>query len=73
MAHPEHGAALIQVGSRSKTLGPADRERLCCAAELCSSLALLAVVIPRQPVAYWLVSRETPSRWTRWPLELVSR
>jgi len=66
MAHPEHGAALVQVGSKSKTLGPADRERLCNAADLCSALPLLAVVIPRQPVAYWLVTRDTPSRWGRW-------
>jgi hypothetical protein len=66
MAHPVHGAALVQVGSRTKTLGPADRDRLCSAAELCSALALLAVVVPRRPIAYWLVSRDTPSRWGRW-------
>jgi hypothetical protein len=66
MAHPEHGAALVQVGSRTKTLGPDDRERLCTAAELCSSLALLAVVIPRQPIAYHVVDRGVPSRWARW-------
>lgn len=66
MAHPDHGAALVQVGSKSKTLGPADRERLCDAAELCGALALLAIVVPRQPVAYWLVTRDTPSTWTHW-------
>jgi hypothetical protein len=66
MAHPEYGAALVQVGSKSKTLGPADRERLCDLADLCGALALLAIVVPRQPVTYWQVTRQTPSRWTRW-------
>jgi hypothetical protein len=66
VAHSEHGAALVQVGSKSKTLGPADRERLVTAAELCSALPLLAVVIPRQPIAYHVVDRGLPSRWARW-------
>ena len=66
MAHPVHGAALIQVGSKSKTLGPADRERLCHLADLCSALPLLAIVVPRQPIAYWLVTRDTPAKWDRW-------
>jgi hypothetical protein len=67
MAHPEHGAALVQVGSKSKTLGPAERERLCEAAELCGALALLAIVVPRRPITYWQVTRDTPSRWAAWP------
>ena len=66
MAHPEHGAALVQVGSASKTLGPAARERLCHAAELCGALALLAVVIPRDGISYFEVTREVPSKWARW-------
>lgn len=66
MAHPIHGAALVQVGAASKTLGPADRERLCEAAELCGALALLAIKVPRKPVAYWQVTRATPGNWTRW-------
>ena len=66
MAHPVHGAALVQVGAGSKTLGPADRERLCQLADLCGALALLAIKVARQPVAYWLVTRETPSKWDRW-------
>lgn len=66
LAHPVHGAALVQVGSKSKVLGPADRDRLCTAAELCSALALLAIVVPRQEVTYWEVTREVPSRWERW-------
>lgn len=67
MAHPVHGAALVQVGSRSKTLGPADRERLLAAAELCGALALLAIVVPRQPVRFWNVTRAVPSKWAQWP------
>ena len=66
MAHAEHGVALVQVGSRSKTLGPADRERLCHAAELCSALSLLAIVVPRQPIRYFAVTRETASKWQEW-------
>lgn len=69
MAHPRHGAALVQVGSRSKTLGPADRDRLCNLAELCSALPLLAIVVPRQPVTYWLVTRDTPGKWCRWTIK----
>ena len=66
MAHPFHGVALVQVGSKSKTLGPMDRRRLCGAARLCSALAVLAVVIPREPIRYWAVTDQTPSRWTEW-------
>lgn len=66
LAHPDHGAALVQVGSRTKTLGPADRDRLVTAAELCGALALLAIVVPRQGITYWQVTRETPARWERW-------
>lgn len=66
MMHPTHGLALVQVGSRSKTLGPADRERLCYAADLCSALPLLAIVIPREPIRYFVVTRETASKWEEW-------
>src|SRR5690348_6983940 len=66
LAHPDHGPALIQVGSKSKQLSPADRERLCSAAELCGALALLAIVVPRAGITYWLVTRAVPSQWERW-------
>lgn len=66
MAHPIHGPALIQVGSRTKTLGPTDRERLCTAADLCGALPLLAIVIPRQGVRYWHINRGEPRTWTEW-------
>ena len=70
MAHLEHGVALVQVGSQSKALGPADRERLCYAAELCSALPLLAIVVPRQPIRYWVVTRDKPATWPEWPTNL---
>jgi len=66
LAHPFHGVALVQVGSKSKTLGPDDRARLVTAAHLCSALALLAVVVPREPIRYWQVTRDVPSAWTEW-------
>src|SRR4051812_28371830 len=66
MAHPVYGAALVQVGSKTKTLGPADRERLVAAAELCSALPLLAVVVPRHPIGYRVVDHGPPGRWHRW-------
>lgn len=70
MAHPFHGVALVQVGSKSKALGPDDRERLCAAAELCSALPLLAIVVPRQPIRFFVVTRDVPSKWPEWPTRL---
>jgi hypothetical protein len=66
MAHPDHGLALVQVGSKSKTLGPADRERLCDAAQLCSALPLLAVVVSRERTRTYVVDRGKPGGWVRW-------
>lgn len=63
MGHPLWGSALIQVGSKSKTLGPAERDRLCTAAELCGALALIAIVTPRQPITLRTVTRGKPSEW----------
>lgn len=69
MAHPHHGAALVQVGSKSKALGPLDRERLVSDAEAVGALALLAVVVPRQPITYRVVTRGKPATWDRFDLE----
>lgn len=66
MVHPDHGLALVQVGTANKTLGPADRERLCNLADLCSALPLVAQVIPRQPIRYWHVTRDVASTWAAW-------
>lgn len=66
MAHPEHGLALVQVGSKSKTLGPADRERLCDAADLCSALPLLAIVKHRESTQTHIVDRGKPAGWAVW-------
>jgi hypothetical protein len=66
LAHPIHGAALVQVGSKSKALGPDDRARLTHAAWLCSALPVLAIVIPYAPIRYWLVTNGKPSTWNEW-------
>ena len=66
MAHEVHGAALVQVGRKSKTLGPGDRARLCRLADLCGALPLLAVHVPRKGITYWQVTRDVPSKWERW-------
>ena len=65
MGHPEYGGALIQVGTASKSLGPADRDRFVTAAELIGALPLLATWT-REGVTYWHVTRDVPSKWTRW-------
>lgn len=63
MAHPIHGAALIQVGSHSKALGPADRQRLWGDAHLIGALPLLAICVPREEIRIWEVSLDKPSTW----------
>lgn len=64
MAHPIHGAALVQVGTEvSKRLGPDDRERLVTAAELCSALPLVALCSPGRAPRFLLATRDVPSRW----------
>ena len=65
LAHPDHGPALIQVGTENKTLGPADRGRLLHAAALCSALPILAVAT-RGAVAYWWVGPGPARTWTEW-------
>lgn len=67
MAHPLHGAALVQVGTDNKTLGPAARDRFVTAAELCGALALLATAT-RAGIRYWWVTREQPRHWAEWSL-----
>ena len=66
MCHAVHGAALIQVGTPNKRLGPADRARFLADATDCGALALLAVVVPRQGVTYFEVTNGLPATWHRW-------
>jgi hypothetical protein len=66
MVHPDHGLALVQVGTPNKTLGPNDRARFLRLAGLCSALALVAVVIPSIGVRYRLVSDGPATHWERW-------
>lgn len=71
MGHPEHGGALVQVGSKSKRLGPADRARLLHAADLISALPILAVYYAARDIQYHHVSIGPPSTWADWsPLTL---
>jgi hypothetical protein len=65
MAHPEHGTALLQVGTGNKRLGPADRGRLLHAAALCAALPILATAT-RAGITYWWVGPGTASTWTEW-------
>lgn len=66
LVHPLHGLALVQVGSRTKTLGPADRARFIADATDAGALALLAITTPGVGTRYWEVSNGTPSTWEEW-------
>ncbi len=68
MAHPFHGAALVQVGTGNKTLGPADRFRFVRDADRCGALPLLASVAYRQGITYWHVNLGPASSWDRWSI-----
>jgi hypothetical protein len=66
VAHPTHGAALVQVGTAGKTLGPADRERFCTDADLCGALPILAVCATGRAPWFWHVNRDVPTNWESW-------
>jgi len=66
MVHAVHGGALIQVGSRSKRLGPAERARLVADAADLGVMALLAVVVPGVGVRYHHVTNGVPASWAPW-------
>lgn len=70
MAHEDHGLALVQVGTDSKTLGPADRARLLRAAWLCSALPIVVQVIARpgkpSQLRWWHVGEGPASTWEEW-------
>lgn len=67
VAHPEHGAALVQVGTSGKYLPPAARIRFITDAEMCGALPLVAITGPGGMCVY-LATLDQPSRWEMWPL-----
>lgn len=65
MAHPTHGAALVQVGTfKSKHIGPVARTRFLRDASLCSALPIAALVIPGVGIRYHLINPGPASHWT---------
>lgn len=68
MVHEDHGAALVQVGTQNKQIGPNERFAFVGAATLCGALPLLAVAAPRLPIRYWRVSAGVPSTWEEFKL-----
>lgn len=72
LAHPDHGAALVQVGTANKRLGPADRLRFVTAADLCGALALVCTVIEQRGrptiYRYWRATLDAPSTWQEFNL-----
>lgn len=68
MVHPDHGLALVQVGTSNKTLGPHDRTRFLQLADLCSALPLVAVCAPRLPVRFLCVNEGPASKWKAYAL-----
>lgn len=65
MAHPVRGAALVQVGTPTKSLGPADRLRFTAAAEMCGALCILATA-DRSGIRYHEVTIGLPATWEGW-------
>lgn len=68
MLHPFHGAALVQVGTANKQIGPDDRDKFVTIAEACGALALLASCAPGVPPRFWIVTRETAGKWQEFSL-----
>lgn len=64
MLHDAHGGAVVQVGSDSKRLGPADRHDLLTVAAAFHALPILARVIKREGIQYLLVN--PGPRWEAW-------
>ena len=82
MLHPFRGLAWVQVGTPNKVIRCADkthphdtenamqcgRDRLVSIAEQTGALPLLVTSGPGVPTTWWLVTRETASKWRRWTL-----
>ena len=70
MFHPFIGLAWVQVGTaKSKKLSPLDRDRLCAIADQTHALPLLATSGPGIPTRFWVVTRETASKWKEFPIQ----
>jgi hypothetical protein len=65
MGHEEYGAALIQVGTMGKNLGPAERERFLKAAYVTCALPIVARS-DRSGIRYAIVHDGIPSDWEPW-------
>lgn len=65
MAHPDHGVALVQVGTELKSIGPADRARFLHSANLCSATPVLATCA-RRGITYWKVTLGSAGTWEPW-------
>lgn len=65
--HPFYGLAWVQVGTaKSKRLSPLDRDRLVSIAEQTHAMPLLASCSPGVPPRFYVVTRETASKWEEW-------
>ena len=64
LAHPDRGAALVQVGTAaSKRLSPGERAAFLLAADMCGALAVVALCGPGKPPRYLLATRDKPGTW----------
>lgn len=63
LAHPQHGLALVQVGTAGKFLGPTARRDLLALADLCSALPIVATPIPRHGIRYRVVTLTPAQSW----------
>lgn len=62
MGHETYGAALIQVGTRSKHIGPDARAKFLRAAHITGAIPIEAIV-HRGQITYRLVHDTTPRHW----------
>ena len=67
MVHPDHGLALVQVGTHaSKRLGPEDRAKFLRMAGLCSALPVVALVRHGVGITYWQPTLGPFGEWSPW-------
>lgn len=66
MVHPDHGLALVQVGTiKSKRLGPAARERFVDLAWACSAIPIVALCSQGVAPMLYVATPEPASKWAR--------